>query len=147
MKRFLATILTVFTLFSMAAMPVTAFASGPDDNGVSVISSDYLSSYNVYAKKGSSSGKMDVTFMVRSPVRATKIGVSQIEICKASGAHVTTIFGSTSNGLLAANTTIHGATYTFTGTPGTEYIAKVTLYAADSSGSDSRLIITNSVTV
>ena len=57
MKRFLATILTVFTLFSMAAMPVTAFASGPDDNGVSVISSDYLSSYNVYAKKGSSSGK------------------------------------------------------------------------------------------
>ena len=52
MKRFLATILTVFTLFSMAAMPVTAFASGPDDNGVSVISSDYLSSYNVYVTIG-----------------------------------------------------------------------------------------------
>lgn len=147
MKRFLATILTVLTLFSMAAMPVTASASWPDDEGISTHSSDYLSSYNAFAQKGSSSGKMDVTFVVRSPILATKIGVKQIEICKASGAHVTTIYGSTSNGLQAANTTIHGATYTFTGTPGTEYIAKVTIYAADSNGSDSRLIITSSVIV
>lgn len=146
MKKFLASILAVLTVLSMAAAPVTAMASGPDD-GINICSSDYIGSFNSYAQKGSSSGKMDVTFIITSPIRASKIGVSQIEIIKASGAHVTTIYGSTANGLQASNISTHAATYTFSGTPGVEYCAKVTFYVSDADGSDSRTMITNSVKV
>lgn len=146
MKKFLASILAVLTVFSMSVAPVTAMASGPDDD-ISICSSDYIGSFNAFAQRGAVSGTMDVSFIVTAPIRASKIGVSQIEIIKASGAHVTTIYGSTSNGLLASNTSMHSGSYTFTGTPGVEYCAKVTFFSSNASGSDSTTMITSSVTV
>jgi len=68
-------------------------------------------------------------------------------IYKGLNEYVTTIYGSVSNGLQGSDIAAHAVTYAYKGTAGTDYYAKVTVFASDSKGSDSRTIITNSVTV
>jgi len=146
MKRFFITLLAALTLFCSTAPMTQAHAAEP--TGIaSVYSSDYLSSYNGFALKGSSSGELDISYEVIAPIRASKIGVKKIEVYKESGSKVATIYGSTANGLQSSSISMHAGTYTYCGTAGTTYYAKVTVFASDSSGSDSRVIITNSVTV
>lgn len=145
MKRIFLTLLVALMLVvSVTAVPVQAVAMTPDVAGV--YSSDYLSSYNSFASKVGS-GKMDITFKVVGTLPSTSIGVSKINIYKVSGEKVDTIYGSTANGLQDTGTSTHIGSYTYYGTPGTTYYAEVTVFAARSTGSDSRLIITNSVTL
>ena len=147
MKNFVASILAVLTLFCSVALPVKAEAAEPDGSGASICSSDYIGSYNVFAQRGSSAGKLDISFLITSPIKASKIGVSKIEIYKDLNTYVTTIYGSAANGLQDTNIGTHGGTYTYRGTAGPAYYAKVTVFASDSDGSDSRTVITPSITV
>ncbi len=135
------------TLFSTAAFPVTANVADDPDDGIGLYSSDYLNSYNVFAQKGASSGKLDITYVVIAPARMSKIGASKIEIYRDLNTKVATFYGSTANRLQDSNTGTHGGTYTYSGTAGVAYYAKVTVFASDANGSDSRTIITNSVVV
>lgn len=146
MKRITASALAALALFSASANVSVRAAAAEPSSVISVHSSDYLSSYNSFATK-IAPGKMDVSFKVVAPLLASKIGVSKLEIYQESGTKMVTVYGSAANGLQSSNTSLYTGTYHFTGTPGTAYYAVVTVFASDEDGSDSRTIVTNSVTL
>ena len=74
--------------------------------------------------------------------KADEVGVSSIKIYKSNGSYVTTITGTTNNGLLDTNVGTHRSTYTYEGTSGVSYYAEVTVYAKIGSDSDSRTVKT-----
>lgn len=109
--------------------------------------SDYVAWYSVSAYQGENRGQIDIECNIRAKWAVPKIGVSTIEIYKSDGSHVTTIQGSTSNGLLSPKSSIaHIVTYTYKGVPGTTYYAKVTLCAGTNSDYDVRNVQTQKVT-
>ena len=74
-------------------------------------------------------------------------GVLKIEIYQSNGSRVTTIQGTTSNGLLSPESSFaHIVTYTYKGVPGITYYAKVTLCAGTNSDYDVRYVQTQKVT-
>lgn len=109
--------------------------------------SQYIFSYLVDAYAGDSRGQVKIDCMVKGNFEVQKIGVLKIEIYKSTGSYVTTIHGTTSNGLLSPESSVlHGLTYTYTGVPGTTYYAKVTLCAGTNSDYDTRNVQTQKVT-
>lgn len=108
--------------------------------------SKYLNEYTVALAPGESEGQIKIIYSIIPTSKATVAGLSQIEIYKANGSYVTTIYGSTKNGLLTTLTTAYcSGTYVYSGTPGTSYYAKVTVYGGNSEGWDTRLITTRTV--
>jgi hypothetical protein len=110
--------------------------------------SDYLDNYAV-----SASADANHTVKINFDVNATRImhlvGASNIVVQVNNNGvwtGVATFFGSTSNGMLAANTFSHTSTMTYTGSAGKQYRALVTVYAGNSTGEDSRAVTTNTVT-
>lgn len=95
------------------------------------------------ASSGSNTGEVKIAYQVRASKTASPIGASSIAIYKSDGSYVTTIRGTTSNGFMANNTTSKSGTYTYKGTSGTSYYAKVTLSATAGSEHDSRTVTTN----
>lgn len=109
--------------------------------------SDYVDSYFVFACQGENRGEVDIACNIMAKWPVSKIGVLTIEIYKSNGSRVTTIQGTTSNGLLSSETSVvHGLTYTYKGVPGTTYYAKVTLCAGTNSDYDVRYVQTQRVT-
>lgn len=110
-------------------------------------SSDYFMRYSVSAHQGANRGEMDIECDIRADGIVPKIGVLTIEIYKSDGNRVTTIQGTTSNGLLSPQSSVaHIVTYTYKGVPGTTYYAKVTLCAGTNSDYDVRNVQTQKVT-
>lgn len=111
------------------------------------IASDYFQGYSVSAHSGANRGEVDIECDVRANGMVSKIGVLRIEIYRSNGSLVTTIQGTTSNGLLAPKSSYaHVVTYTYNGVPGTTYYAKVTLCAGTNSDYDVRYVQTQKVT-
>lgn len=109
--------------------------------------SDYIKRYSVSAYQGSSRGAMNIKCDIRANWAVSKIGVLEIKIYESDGSYVTTIRGSTSNGLLSSESSFaHIVTYTYKGVPGTTYYAKVTLCAGTASDYDVRYVQTQKVT-
>lgn len=109
--------------------------------------SNYVDSYVVLAHRGEDRGQVDIECNIVAKWPVAKIGVLKIEIYQSNGSHVTTIQGTTSNGLLSSETSVvHGLTYTYNGVPGTTYYAKVTLCAGTASDYDVRHVQTQRVT-
>ncbi|OUP46033.1 hypothetical protein B5F22_01985 [Pseudoflavonifractor sp. An187] len=109
--------------------------------------SDYVAWYSVSSYQGEKRGQIDIECNIRAKWAVPKIGVLKIEIYQANGDHVTTIQGSTSNGLLSPKSSLaHIVTYTYNGVPGTTYYAKVTLCAGSNSDYDTRNVQTQKVT-
>ena len=104
-----------------------------------------LSYYDVDLVAGDSKGVLSVGFTVRSGKLADEIGVEKIKIYKSDGSFVTTITGTTSNGLVWEDGSGHKGTYKYKGTSGTSYYAEVTVFATVGSDSDSRTITTSTV--
>lgn len=65
-----------------------------------------LSSYNVGLTAGDSAGMISISYDVQSNKLASSIGVETVDIYKADGSYVTSITGSTSNGLIETNSDI-----------------------------------------
>lgn len=108
--------------------------------------SDYIRGYSVYAHPGENRGQVDIECAIRGNSAVSKIGVLKIEIYQSDGTHITTIQGTTFNGLLASKSSFtHGLTYTYKGVPGMSYYAKVTLCAGSASNYDTRLVRTQTV--
>lgn len=103
--------------------------------------SEILSYYLVTIERGSSAGEIKVNYDVRADLSGT-IGVESIEIYKSNGSYVTTITGTTSNGLLKSGSKKHSGTYTYTGTAGVSYYAVVTVSAKAGTVYDSDEITT-----
>ncbi len=110
--------------------------------------SDYLDVYAASAQSGINH-VVGVNFEVNATDYMDLVGASRIVFqVNNSGVwtSVATYYGSTSNGMLAADNWFKvGARY-YAGTAGMQYRAIVTVYAADSYGSDSRTLTTNAVT-
>lgn len=104
--------------------------------------SEYLSAYTVALGPGDNSGEVKLAFSVLATGKMTQMGISKVEIYKSNGSYVTTIYGNTTNKLLGSSTEHHNGNYIYNGVSGTSYYAKVTVYAKDSTGSDSRTVTT-----
>lgn len=111
------------------------------------MASNYIAGYTVSAQQGGSRGQVSIYSYIKANGVVPKIGVLKIEIYKSTGALVTTIQGTTSNGLLSPKSNVaHTVTYTYNGVPGTTYYAKVTLCAGTNSDYDVRYVQTQKVT-
>lgn len=114
--------------------------------GVSARASYYFSSYSATLRQGVT-GKINLNYAVVSCAGTMNtIGVSKIWVYKSDGTLYKTINGNTANGLLKSNAVAASGTYPISCVSGTTYYCVVKFYASNSSGSDSRLVQTGSVT-
>lgn len=102
-----------------------------------------LSYHAVEISEGSSLGEIDITYDVQASKIADKVGVSSIKVYKSDGSYVTTITGTTRNGLVDTDTNRHRSTYTYQGTSGVSYYFALTVFATIGSDSDSRTVTTD----
>lgn len=105
-----------------------------------------LSRYPIAVSKGENEGEIKILYDVMASREADEVGVSSIEIYESDGTYVTTITGTTGNGLIDTNTTRHRSSYIYKGTSGVTYYAEVTVFATVGSDSDSRTVTTPTVT-
>lgn len=143
MKRIIALIAVLTLMIGCLGTVYAAGAPNPD----SPLASPTLSSYGVSLDPGDNCGELDISFTVVAAGWAESLGVSYIEIHKASNDElVDTIYGSTSNGLESSGFS-YTHTYTYTGaTHGVRYYAIVAIYAQIDTTVDSRTLRTRTVT-
>lgn len=135
MKRAFALVLTL--MMTISCCLGVASAAETVDTRASVT----LSDYNAMIKAGSGSGDILIGYEVSANMIATEVGVSSIAIYKSGGTYVTTIYG----GMSSYNDDFCKGTYTYSGTSGVSYYAKVTVFATSGSVSDSRTVTTSTV--
>lgn len=109
--------------------------------------SDYLAEYGAALIATDTKGKYDLFFDITATDTSDSLGISQVKIYKSNGTYVTTIQGTTKNGLICEGSCSHTGVYTRYGTSGVSYYAEVTFFAERGGGSDSRTITTNTITV
>ena len=105
-------------------------------------SSKILSYYKVEIAQGSGTGEIEIKYDVTADFKGT-VGVESIEIRRSNGTYVTTITGTTSNGLLKSGDVRNSGTYVYEGISGTYYYAIVTISAESELYYDSRIITTD----
>ncbi|NCB25339.1 MAG: hypothetical protein EOM62_07695 [Bacteroidia bacterium] len=115
----------------------------------SIQASDYLDSYGAWSDNGTGS-QIEICYDVNGTNYMDIIGVSYLVVQEYNSGSWTTVastFGTTANGLLAADTFSHTGSIIYPGgTSGKQYRARVTVYAELDGGSDSRTVTTNTVT-
>ena len=116
---------------------------GESVNAIELRASKTLSSYVAELFKGSSSGKVEITYDVIATETADLVGVSSIRVYRSDGVRVATFSGSAANGLLRADAVRHRSTFVFPGESGVSYYASLTVYAEIGNESDSRTITTH----
>lgn len=136
LKRTLSFILSLTLVISLCG---TVFA-------VEDRASKTLSYYNVNCKAGSESGKLQFTYDVRANKTADSVGISSIELYSSTGIYMTTIIGSTENGLIKSNRLSCIGDYFHTVVSGNSYYAAITVFAQIGDDYDSRIITTDIVT-
>lgn len=104
-----------------------------------------LAHYTVLVSEGDDSGEIDITYDVQASKIADKAGVSSIKVYKSDDSYVTTIRGTTRNGLIGTDTNRHRSTYTYQGVSGESYYFVLTVFATVGSDSDSRTVTTNTI--
>lgn len=110
--------------------------------------SDYLSFYDAWASTGARR-EVIISFDVLATDYMDLVGSTYIVVQEKNGSNwtgVASYFGSVANGILASDTDAHAGSITYIGTSGHQYRARVTVYAEDSRGNDSRTVTTNTVT-
>lgn len=136
MKR-LCTILIVSLLFVF----MLASAALASENSPSVArASDYLMLYTV-SLNAMGDDEMEVKFYVAGKRVMDEIGVTKIRIeKKVSGVwkYDRTLYEEDYADMMIEDSGDHKSSVVFTGTPGVEYRATITAYAADADGSDAK---------
>lgn len=105
-----------------------------------------LSSYEVSCAAGKKAGELRISYDVRANTTADSVGVSSIKLYSSGGVYMTTILGSTENGLIEENDVSCIGTYSHTAVPGNTYYAIVTVFAQIGDDYDSRVLSTGFVT-
>lgn len=139
MKQLFSSTLVAVMVIACCYGPVSALEA-PD-----MRASLTLSSYNVGLTAGDSAGMISISYDVQSNKLASSIGVETVDIYKADGSYVTSITGSTSNGLIETNSDICKSYYDCQLTSGIFYYANVKVFAKVGSEYDSRVITTSTV--
>lgn len=141
-----AMLICVLILSVMLMVPVSAADSSEGD--ISAQASDYIDAYTAWASAGSS-GKVYIYYDIDATGYVARVGAKLIVVQVLDAGvwtNVKTITGTISNGMLASNVTSHTGNIVYQGTAGNSYRAVVTVYAGPTSGGDSRIVTTNSVT-
>lgn len=147
MKK-VTTIILILVLSISSLFSISVFASEKDDDIVVFASTHFAK--NDAGVRINSDGEVEVEFTVKGKRPMDEIGVSKIVIQEKYGtswSNVKTFSSSTYSSLMTENDIAHSGEVTYNGKDGYMYRAKVTFYAEDSSGSDERTVITDSVTV
>lgn len=105
-----------------------------------------LSYYSVSCSAGSKNGELRISYDVRANKTADSVGVSSIELYSSNGIYMTTVLGSTDNGLINSNRISCMGTYSHTAVSGNSYYAAVTVFAEIGDDYDSRVVTTKIVT-
>lgn len=114
--------------------------------GIMPLASPTIMGQSANMKAGSESGELRISYNINATNVADEVGVSTIELYKADGTYVTTIYGSKANGLIRYDTVKNMGTYSYKdATPGVNYYADVTLYATIGNVSDNEVITTATV--
>lgn len=149
MKKYVTRITALFLVFGLSfGMTVPAYAADASGGDASVQASDYISSYTAWANAGSG-GKVYIYYSIDATGTVARIGAKLIVVQVLDAGvwtNVKTITGTLSNGMLISNDTSHTGGIVYQGTAGKSYRAVVTVYAGPTSGGDSRIVTTNSVT-
>lgn len=139
-KRIISIALALILAITMVS-PVIAAEPEPDD----INASNYLTAYGAYLYSDGTHGKLKLSYEVYATNYMSSVGVYKIEVRKSNGTLYQTIWGSTSNGLLATNAIQKTGVYTLNVTAGSSYYCKVTVIAEDSAGADTRTVRTGTV--
>ena len=137
MKRVFSVILAVMLFVTCCGG--TALAA----NEIEPYASPTLAYYDVELLVGDSRGMLWIDFDVTASKLADSVGIKEIKIYKSNVTYVTTITGTTSNGLVLNNNNLHVGTYEYKGISGTSYYAEVTVFATVGSITDSRTVTTS----
>ncbi len=121
-----------FSLFSLTAVAGT-------------LSSAYIFMTSANVTQGSSAGKISANYSITGMGRMDTIGALSIEVYNSNGTIYTTIYGTTSNGLLKTNTFVAMGSYEISCVAGNTYYCEVTLIAAKNGGGDTRTIQTQTI--
>ena len=106
-----------------------------------------LSRYVVAALSGDSRGEIIISFNVKSSKPLATLGVESIDFYTKDGDFVDSVSGSTSNGLVRTNSSIHNSDFVYDLPSGEYYYAEVTVFAQVGSEYDSRTVTTSTVWV
>ena len=141
MKRILASILLVTMVFSCSIVATTSEIQPLRE-------SPTLSSYAVWLFSGSGKGEVTVSYDVRASRWGDSMGVERIRFYTEDGDLVATVTGTTANGLVCEDTSLHAGDFDYSELPsGDYYYAKVTVFAEYKGVYDSRTVTTNTVWV
>lgn len=132
---------SIFLSVFLAAIVICGIAKA------NVTASEYLAQYGAALVAVDETGQYDIYYDVTSVGSCDSLGVSQIKIYRDDGTYITTITGSTNNGLIREDHFSHTGTYRNYGISGKYYYAVVTVFAERDGGSDSRDITTNTIKV
>lgn len=136
-KRCLSFLLALTLVTAFCAVPVFAL----EDRA-----SKTLSSYLVVMEPGSKAGKLLFTYNICANDYADSVGISSIALYSSTGIYMTTILGSTDNGLIEEDDFTCTGSYSHTAVPGNSYYAAVTVFAKIGNDYDSRVVTTDIVT-
>ncbi len=129
---------------SLVLILTLAFCSGIPAMAVGVRTNYYIDSGGV-GISSNGTGLVSVSFDVVGTGRMTKIGASTIYMKDASGTTVKTYTYPAYSHLQSSNRASYGTSITFYGTTGATYYAVVVLYAANSSGSGTLTVTSDTV--
>ena len=139
MKKVVSILVTITVLIGTICIPGYALNIEPRESYV-------FSNYWLSAYEGTESGEIKIAFSVTCSHPTSIIGISSIEIYRTNGTHVHTENGTIENGLLRNGGNCAG-TYVYPyGVSGLSYYAVVNFYGVADGITDTRSIITDTVT-
>lgn len=133
----------IFIIFVLSLMYTTNVSASDNQTRAS----QYLSSYSA-SLATEEEGIISISFLVFATSVADKVGASKIVIqqkSSSSWSNVQTYDSDNMNDLLGYNCLFKDGKVTYSGVSGYQYRAIVTIYAEIGSGSDSRIVTTNTV--
>lgn len=139
MKRTISVFIAVVTLIFSSNVTLAA--------DLQPYASLTLSRHYAQAFSGDSRGEIIIDFNVQSSKLSSTIGVESIDFYTEDGDYVTSVSGTTSNGLVKVNTVQYSNEFPYDLPSGNSYYAEVTLFARVGSEYDNYTVTTSTVWV
>lgn len=137
-KKIISSILAVVIVFGCIGPPVNAATSD------SARASNYFFGYQA-TLSAVGNGKLRIKGNVEAMSTMTSIGISYFRVYLEDGTFVTTVPGSTTNGLLTSNSDSYNGSFTYQAVAGNTYYVIVTFICRNANGYDCRNYTTTKV--
>ena len=133
MKKLITAAMTFIFAFT-CLFSISAFAS---EEQIQPRASLYFDKYSAEVKsKGG--GDITITMSVTTKKNASELGFTKVIVQEKSGSSWTDVATYTNSEFIIKNALAHSASVSYSGTEGKSYRAKVTVYAKDANGSDTK---------